>query len=200
MARQLRASGAGSKAWTMMGCKSSRPLFIRHRSPYEIMKITLLPITACALLLVFCGCHKPKSSHVKTVSDVTNSRNNLIQISIAFRIWAGDNNGQFPFNVSQSQGGTRELCHRDSNGFEKNPAPTFMALSNGIASVKILVCRNDETKKPAADFASITTANISYQLRTGADVSLDHPSEILAVDPINDLVLYCDGKVAESNH
>jgi hypothetical protein len=162
------------------------------------MKFVLLPIATCALLF-FCGCHKHQSSQPSTISDVTNSKNNLKMIGIGFRIWAGDHNGQFPFNVSQTQGGTLELCQRDSNGFEQNPVPIFMVMSNEIVSLKILVCRNDRAKKPAADFASITTANISYQLRTGANVSLDHPSEILAVDTINGLALRCDGKVQKIN-
>src|ERR1039458_3374995 len=41
---------------------------------------------------------------------IISSENNLKQIGLAFRIWAGDNGDQFPFNVSQTKGGTHELC------------------------------------------------------------------------------------------
>jgi predicted RNA-binding Zn-ribbon protein involved in translation (DUF1610 family) len=131
---------------------------------------------------------------------IINSENNLKEIGVAFRLWAGDNNDQFPFNVSQAQGGTRELCDRDSAGFEKNPVPIFMAMSNVLSIPEILVCRNDKTKQAAADFASLTTNNISYQLRTGTNVSLENPEEILAVDPINGIVLRCDGSVERDFH
>jgi hypothetical protein len=131
---------------------------------------------------------------------IISSENNLKQIGLAFRIWAGDNGDQFPFNVSQAGGGTRELCEPDSNGFEKNPVPTFMVISNELGSPSILVCFDDKTKQPASDFASLTTNNISYQLRTGANVNDSHPDEILAVDPIHGLVLHCDGSVQRDLH
>jgi len=125
-----------------------------------------------------------------------NSMNNLKQIGLAFRIWEGDHNGQYPFNVSQAQGGTRELCQLDSNGYEQNPVPTFKVLSNVLGgNPKILVCPNDPAHHAAADFASLTADNLSYQLRTGPDLNDGHPQEILMVDPINGLVLRCDGSV-----
>ena len=154
------------------------------------------PTAAVCVLVLFSGCHKPQSSD----ADVTSSKNNLLQIGLSFRLWAGDHNGQYPFNVSQAQGGTRELCDQDSDGFEKNPAPVFMVMSNELYSTKILVCPNDKTKTAAAGFASLTSKNISYKLRTGANVSLDHPLEILVVDPINGLVLRSDGSVQKSSH
>jgi hypothetical protein len=167
------------------------------------------------LALAFGGCSKHSPNTIATTNEpsspqptpqaemevrqreaqVLKSENNLKQIGMAFIVWAGDHHGQFPFNVSQAQGGTRELCARDSDGFEKNPAPIFMVMSNELSTTKILVCQNDETKTMAADFASVTTNNISYQLRTGTNAILYKPDAILAIDPINDLVLYCDGRV-----
>jgi hypothetical protein len=123
------------------------------------------------------------------------SRNNLLQIGLAFRIWAGDHNDQYPFNVSQAQGGTRELCDRDRDGFEKNPAPVFMVMSNELSTTKILVSPNYQATTAAASFATLTAKNISYKLRTGATISPDHPLEMLAVDPVNDWVLFADGSV-----
>ena len=133
-------------------------------------------------------------------ADVIESESNLKQIALAFRLWEGDHNDQYPFNVSQAQGGTFELSEPDSNGFEKNPVPTFMVMSNELGNPQILVCPNDKTKQAAADFASLTTNNISYQLRTGTNVNDINPQEILAVDPINGLVLRCDGSVERDFH
>ena len=118
----------------------------------------------------------------------------LAQLGLAFRDWAAGHNGQYPFNVSQSQGGTLELCNRDKDGFEMNPVPVFMVMSNEF-STTLLICPNDKTKQAAADFASITTNNISYRLRTGPNVSQDHPQEVLAVDQLNGWKLMCDGEV-----
>ncbi len=154
---------------------------------------SLMSIALLAMLL-------PALSAAKNKAQIINSTNNLKIIGLAFQIWAGDNNDQFPFNVSQAQGGTLELCDPDSNGFEKNPAPIFMVISNELEDTKFLVCPNDKTKKVAANFASLTANNISYQLRTGTNVNANNPMEILAVDPINGIVLYCDGRVERDLH
>ena len=128
-------------------------------------------------------------------SQLKKSENNLKQIGLAFRVWEGDNGDQFPFNVRQSKGGVKELCKTGSDGIEKNPAAVFMVMSNELSTPRILVCPNDPQKQAAADFSSLTADNISYQLRTGPNVNDRHPDEILAMDPINGLVLRCDGSV-----
>jgi uncharacterized protein DUF4234 len=159
-----------------------------------------------AIALVVCGCLVPVMAIMaalllpalvaaKNKAQVINSESNLKQIGLAFKIWADDNNDQFPFNVGQAQGGVKELCETDGNGFEKNPAAVFMVMSNELSTTRILVCPNDNTKQPAADFASLTANNISYQLRSGTNVNEGNPEEVLAVDPINGLVLHCDGSV-----
>jgi hypothetical protein len=131
---------------------------------------------------------------------VLDSENNLKRIGIAFRVWADDNHDQFSFNVSQRQGGTLELCQRDANGFEINPVPHFMVISNELATPKILYSPRDKTKQSASDFQSLTLTNISYELRTGTNLNPDATTEILAVDPIYGWVLYCDGTVIRDFH
>jgi len=70
-----------------------------------------------------------------------------------------------------------------------------MVMSNELNTPRILVCANDPDKQPATDFQHLTVNNISYELRTGTNVSEANPEEILAVDPINGVVLHCDGSV-----
>ena len=153
-----------------------------------------IPLTLVMVAFMFIPKNSPHEAEVIT------SKSNLEQIGIAFRLWEGDHKDQFPFNVSQAQGGTRELCEPDSNGFEKNPAPIFMVMSNELGTTRILVCPNDKKKRAAPDFASLTANNISYQLRTGTNVNETNPAEILAVDPINGIVLHCDGSVERDFH
>ncbi len=133
-------------------------------------------------------------------AQVIDAERDLKAIGISFKLWEGDHNDQFPFNVSQAQGGTLELCDRDSAGFEKNLVPIFMVMSNELGTTRILVCPNDKTKQASADFASLTANNISYQLRTGTNVNENNPAEILAVDPINGIVLRTDGNVERDFH
>jgi len=137
----------------------------------------------------------PALAAAKRKAQMINSVNNLKQVGLAMRIWESEHNGQFPFHVSQAQGGALESCQQDANGFELNPAPVFMVMSNELSTTRILVCPNDPTKHAAADFASLTAANISYELRTGPDVKENDPQAVLAVDPFNGEVLYADGSV-----
>ena len=150
----------------------------------------VLPVMLAMLL--------PALAAAKNKAQAINSKNNLKQVGLAFHIWEGDHNGQYPFNVSQAQGGTRELCQQDANGYEQNPAPTFKVLANALGLPNLLVCPGDPVKHPAASFASLTADNISYQLRTGPEINDQNPQAVLMVDPINGVVLHCDG-TAEIN-
>src|SRR5664279_412414 len=81
--------------------------------------------------------------------------NNLKQIGLAFRTWAIDNDGQFPFNVSTNAGGTREFCAMGSDGFDGNTVQHFQVMSNELSTPRILVCPKDRSRKPAIGFASL---------------------------------------------
>lgn len=129
-------------------------------------------------------------------ADETVCRHNLQIIGTAFKIWSADNNDKFPFNVPAEQGGTLALCSRDPQGFEKDPSVHFRILGNELgASPKILVCSADTAKKPASNFQTLTSANVSYKLHTGSDVTEEHESVVLAECPIHGWVLLVDGTV-----
>jgi hypothetical protein len=123
---------------------------------------------------------------------------NLNQIGIAFRQWAVGSFDSFSFNVSTNAGGTLELCAVGIDGFDRSAVRHFQALSNELSTPKILVCPRDKARKPAVDFASLQAGNVTYQLRSGTNVSDVNPREVLAVCPIDGNILYCDGTVIEA--
>jgi hypothetical protein len=163
--------------------------------------IALIALGGCFLMIpvvaIMAAMLLPALAAAKRKAEFITSSNNLKEIGIAFRIWEGNHNDQYPFNVSQAQGGVKELCRTDANGFEENPAAVFMVMSNELSTFtpRILVCPNDPTKQMATNFAHLTAGNISYGLRTGPDVNDSHPDAVLVVDPFNGLVLHCDGTV-----
>ena len=114
-------------------------------------------------------------------------------IGLALRTWALDHHGQFPFNVSTNDGGTRELCARDSDGFDRNAWRHFRVVSNELSSPAFLVCPRDRKHKPARDFQSLGPENVTYRLRTGPNLTEDNTKDVLVVCPLDGIKVYCDG-------
>lgn len=148
------------------------------------LTLVILP----ALLLPALAKAKAKAQRISCV-------NNMKQIGLTTRIWAIDNDGSFPFNVSTNKGGMLELSLPGSDGFDRNAFLHFRVMSNELATPKILVCPADTGRQAALSFESLQAANVSYQMRSGADVNETSPQEVLAVCPIHNNVLYGDGSV-----
>ena len=137
----------------------------------------------------------PALAKAKAKAQSINCVNNMKQIGLAFRIWAGDHNDKFPFHVSTSNGGTLELCERGGDGYDHSAFRHFQVMSNELSTPKILVCAADTGKAPATDFASLQSWNVSYQVRTGPDVNDAKPTEVLIYCPIHHHIGYVDGSV-----
>ena len=121
--------------------------------------------------------------------------NNLKQIGLAFRTWAIDNGDQFPFNVSTNAGGTMEFCATGADGFDSNAALHFQVMSNELSTPRILVCPQDESRKPAPGFHNLQANNVSYRLHSGTNLNESNPAAVLAFCPFDGHTLHCDGSV-----
>jgi hypothetical protein len=121
--------------------------------------------------------------------------NNLKQIGLAFRTWAIDNDGQFPFNVSTNAGGTMEYCARGADGFDTNAALHFQVMSNELSTPRILVCPKDSSRRHAAGFPSLQASNVTYLMRSGTNLNEGNPTAVLVVCPFDGNTLHCDASV-----
>jgi hypothetical protein len=153
------------------------------------ISVVIVPIAILSAMLL------PALSQAKGRAQEISCQNNMKQIGLAFRTWAIDNGDQLPFNVSTNKGGTLELCVVGSDGFDRNAAFHFQVMSNELSTPKILVCPADTKKLSALDFLNLQPANVSYQVRSGTNITETNPQEILAVCPIHGHVLLCDGSV-----
>jgi hypothetical protein len=120
---------------------------------------------------------------------------NLKQIGLAFRTWALDNDGQFPFNVSTNAGGTMEFCAPGSDGFDGNAVLHFLVMSNELSTPRLLVCPGDWSRQPATSFPSLQASNVTYRLHSGTNLNVSNPTAVLALCSFDGNTLYCDGSV-----
>jgi hypothetical protein len=144
-----------------------------------------------AAVAILSGCDSRNGPIAQKITCV----NNLKQIGLAFKTWALDNNGQFPWNVTTNEGGTMELCARAPDGFDTNAPFHFTVMSNELSTPLVLVCPQDLSRTPVRAFGKLRPENITYRLRSGTNITDATPKEVLAVCPIDANTLYCDASV-----
>ena len=152
-------------------------------------------VTGLLLANIFLPAYLAHGRKAQRVSCV----NNLKQLGIAFRLWEGDHADQFPFNLSTNAGGTLEYCDRDQDGFDRNAFLHLRAMGNceGMTTPKLLVCPQDRSRHPAADFDQLQATNITYRFYSGTNTSEANPQAVLAECPIHGNLLFCDGSVQQ---
>src|SRR5476649_1005746 len=102
--------------------------------------------------------------------------NNLKQIGLAYRIWAGDQTAKFPMEVSVTNGGTMEMKASGENAWLN-----FLVMSNELSTPKILFCPADTDRfPPATNFSSGLRNKVSYFV--GLDASAEYPQQLLSGD------------------
>jgi len=121
--------------------------------------------------------------------------NQMKQIGLAFRVWMLGSNDQFPFQVSTNLGGTMELRSIGADGFDANAFLHFQVISNELGTAALFVCPGDIGRVAVTNFADLQPQNVTYWLRTSADVTDFNPDAVLAVCPIDGNTLYCNGAV-----
>lgn len=101
--------------------------------------------------------------------------NNQKQISVALHLFADDNNGQFPPQVSITNGGSLELIGGNS------PALHFRTLSNYLpGNLSVWHCPADQSKQPLTNKSALTNRNLSYFISLDATPAITNA--ILAGD------------------
>jgi prepilin-type processing-associated H-X9-DG protein len=124
-----------------------------------------------------------------------NCVNNMKQIGLGFRMWAGDNGDLNPYKIHTNHGGTMELCDRDKNGLDRNSWQHLLVLSNELNTPRVLVCPKDPQHKYVDDWAHLGPASVTYLVYSGIDDT--NPTNVLAVCPFDGNTLYCDGHVVK---
>lgn len=134
--------------------------------------VEILVIIAVSFLLAFVllptlarSKHHRGYSRIKCV-------NNLKQIGLAFRIYAGDNRDRYPINISTND---------EPVVNEATPAYQYLQLvQNELGTPKILVCLSDTKRKAADNFTNFSNNNVSYFI--GLDANETLPQSLVSGD------------------
>jgi competence protein ComGC len=101
--------------------------------------------------------------------------NNLKEIGMAERIWAGDHGDKYSFQVAETNGGTMEFTTGP------NAWRHFQILSNEIGIPKVFLCPADDLPTVAAtNFNFIRNSNLSYFV--GLDSTQTDPQGLYSGD------------------
>jgi hypothetical protein len=101
--------------------------------------------------------------------------NDLKQIGLSWRIYAGDFNGRFPWESQSTEAPVREQDH------PRGPAKYFLAAKGYLDTPRILVCPTD-TRNIARNWAVLKNRNISYFMSTSVSSKMTNAMTIMAGD------------------
>jgi len=150
----------------------------------ELLVVIAIIAILAAMLLPALAAAKRKAQRINCI-------NNLKQDTLAFKMWANDNDGKYPMKVSSTGGGAQEYIYDGAATAGYNPGKIGVSMSNEISAPKILYCPSDSASGHQAaiyftnffQFSTLdrnTTNSLSYFINGNA--TEDNPQFILIGD------------------
>ena len=131
-------------------------------------------LVVIAIIAILAAMLLPALAAAKAKAQKINCVNNLKNVGLAFRIFTTDHGGQWPWQLSGTNG-TKDTLAEPGSGWRH-----FQFVSNELSSPRVLLCPSDKERRMATNFSTFGPNNLSYFLGLQADET--RPQTILAGD------------------
>lgn len=143
----------------------------RNQALTLIEAIVVIFVIGFLVMLLLPALARPRHRHSPLISCI----NNLKQLGLAYKIWAGDNNDHYPMDVSVTNGGAMEFMNT------ADAWRTFQVMSNELNTPKVIYCPEDSLRASyATNWGDDLKNKISYFI--GLDATQNNPANLLSGD------------------
>ena len=140
---------------------------VHHRQAFTLIEL----LVVIAIIGILASMILPALSKAKGRALRISCVNNLRQTGLAFRMWADDNDGRFPWRQTTANGGSMG---------EVEAWKSFSLIRSEISTPKVFRCpsdrdrekANDWSAEPGVGFEAMKNGALSYFIGTDADESL----------------------------